>query len=86
VTRGEEGMSLYYSGPGKREEHIPTVAKEVFDVTGAGDTVISVLAVALASGAEMMEGVILANQAAGEVIKEVGTSTLSAQELIAAFE
>jgi D-beta-D-heptose 7-phosphate kinase/D-beta-D-heptose 1-phosphate adenosyltransferase len=86
VTRGEEGMSLYYSGPGRREEHIPTVAKEVFDVTGAGDTVISVLAAALASGADMMEGVILANQAAGEVIKEVGTSTLSAQELIAAFE
>jgi len=86
VTRGEEGMSLYYSGAGKRQEHIPTVAKEVFDVTGAGDTVIGVLAAALASGADMMEGVILANQAAGEVIKEVGTSTLSAQELIAAFE
>lgn len=86
VTRGEEGMSLYYGGPGGRQEHIPTVAKEVFDVTGAGDTVISVLAAALASGADMMEGVILANQAAGEVIKEVGTSTLSAQELIAAFE
>jgi D-beta-D-heptose 7-phosphate kinase/D-beta-D-heptose 1-phosphate adenosyltransferase len=86
VTRGEDGMSLYYSGAAKRQEHIPTVAKEVFDVTGAGDTVISVLAAALASGAELMEGVILANQAAGEVIKEVGTSTLSAQELIAAFE
>jgi len=86
VTRGEEGMSLYYSGAGRRQVHIPTVAKEVFDVTGAGDTVISVLAIALASGADMMEGVILANQAAGEVIKEVGTSTLSAQELVAAFE
>ncbi|HEX6790098.1 MAG TPA: D-glycero-beta-D-manno-heptose-7-phosphate kinase [Candidatus Krumholzibacteria bacterium] len=86
VTRGEEGMSLYYSGADRRQVHIPTVAKEVFDVTGAGDTVISVLAAALASGADMMEGVILANQAAGEVIKEVGTSTLSAQELIAAFE
>lgn len=85
VTRGEDGMSLYYSGPARRQEHIPTVAKEVFDVTGAGDTVIGVLAAALASGADMMEGVILANQAAGEVIKEVGTSTLSAQELIAAF-
>jgi D-beta-D-heptose 7-phosphate kinase/D-beta-D-heptose 1-phosphate adenosyltransferase len=86
VTRGEDGMSLYYGGLDRRQEHIPTVAKEVFDVTGAGDTVISVLAAALASGADMMEGVILANQAAGEVIKEVGTSTLSAQELIAAFE
>jgi D-beta-D-heptose 7-phosphate kinase/D-beta-D-heptose 1-phosphate adenosyltransferase len=86
VTRGEDGMSLYYSGASRRQEHIPTVAKEVFDVTGAGDTVIGVLAAALASGADMMEGVILANQAAGEVIKEVGTSTLSAQELIEAFE
>jgi rfaE bifunctional protein kinase chain/domain len=86
VTRGEDGMSLYYSGAERRQVHIPTVAKEVFDVTGAGDTVIGVLAAALASGADMMEGVILANQAAGEVIKEVGTSTLSAQELVAAFE
>jgi D-beta-D-heptose 7-phosphate kinase/D-beta-D-heptose 1-phosphate adenosyltransferase len=86
VTRGEDGMSLYYSGADRRQAHIPTVAKEVFDVTGAGDTVISVLAVALASGADMMESVILANQAAGEVIKEVGTSTLSAAELVAAFE
>lgn len=86
VTRGEEGMSLYYKGDDRRQAHIPTVAKEVFDVTGAGDTVISVLAAALAGGADMMEGVILANQAAGEVIKEVGTSTLSARELIAAFE
>jgi D-beta-D-heptose 7-phosphate kinase/D-beta-D-heptose 1-phosphate adenosyltransferase len=86
VTRGEDGMSLYYSGADRRQAHIPTVAKEVFDVTGAGDTVISVLAVALASGADMMEGVILANQAAGEVIKEVGTSTLSARELVAAFQ
>ena len=86
VTRGEDGMSLYYSGGDRRQAHIPTVAKEVFDVTGAGDTVISVLAAALAGGTDMMEGVILANQAAGEVIKEVGTSTLSAQELIAAFE
>jgi rfaE bifunctional protein kinase chain/domain len=86
VTRGEEGMSLYYSGADRRQAHIPTVAKEVFDVTGAGDTVIGVLAAALASGADLMEGVILANQAAGEVIKEVGTSTLSAQELVAAFE
>jgi D-beta-D-heptose 7-phosphate kinase/D-beta-D-heptose 1-phosphate adenosyltransferase len=93
VTRGEDGMSLYYysggpahaSGPVGEAVHIPTVAKEVFDVTGAGDTVISVLALALAAGADMVDGVVMANQAAGEVIKEVGTSTLSAAELIAAF-
>ncbi len=84
VTRGEDGMSLYY---GERQEvHIPTVAKHVFDVTGAGDTVIGVLAAGLATGTDLVDAVVMANTAAGEVIKEVGTSTLSADELIAAFE
>ncbi len=84
VTRGEDGMSLYY---GERQEvHIPTVAKHVFDVTGAGDTVISVLAAGLATQVDLIEAVVMANAAAGEVIKEVGTSTLTAEELIAAFE
>ena len=83
VTRGEDGMSLYYKE--RPPVHIPTVAKQVFDVTGAGDTVISVLAAALATGVDMMDAVVLSNQAAGEVIKEVGTSTLSAAELVAAF-
>jgi D-beta-D-heptose 7-phosphate kinase/D-beta-D-heptose 1-phosphate adenosyltransferase len=83
VTRGEDGMSLYY---GERQEvHIPTVAKHVFDVTGAGDTVISVLAAGMATRADLVDAVVMANAAAGEVIKEVGTSTLSADELIAAF-
>ena len=88
VTRGEDGMSLYHSsGHGdRREVHIPTVAKHVFDVTGAGDTVISVLAAGLATRADIVDAVVMANTAAGEVIKEVGTSTLSADELIAAFE
>lgn len=84
VTRGEDGMSLYY---GKRQEvHIPTVAKHVFDVTGAGDTVISVLAAGLATQVDFVDAVVMANTAAGEVIKEVGTSTLTADELVAAFE
>lgn len=83
VTRGEDGMSLYYGD--RREVHIPTVAKHVFDVTGAGDTVISVLAAGLATQADLVDAVIMANTAAGEVIKEVGTSTLSADELVAAF-
>ena len=83
VTRGEDGMSLYYKET--RQEHIPTVAKQVFDVTGAGDTVIGVLAAALATGVDMLDAVVMSNQAAGEVIKEVGTSTLSAAELVAAF-
>ena len=92
VTRGEDGMSLYCRGDavdatgGDREVHIPTVAKEVYDVTGAGDTVISVLAAALATGVDIVDGVVMANQAAGEVIKEVGTSTLTAARLVAAFE
>ena len=84
VTRGEDGMSLYYGD--RQEVHIPTVAKHVFDVTGAGDTVISVLAAGLATRTDLVDAVILANTAAGEVIKEVGTSTLSAEELIAAFQ
>ncbi len=84
VTRGEDGMSLYY---GERQEvHIPTVAKHVFDVTGAGDTVISVLAAGLATKVDLIDAVVMANTAAGEVIKEVGTSTLTADELVAAFE
>jgi D-beta-D-heptose 7-phosphate kinase/D-beta-D-heptose 1-phosphate adenosyltransferase len=84
VTRGEDGMSLYYRE--SSQVHIPTVAKQVFDVTGAGDTVIGVLAAALATGVDMAEAVVLSNQAAGEVIKEVGTSTLTAAELVAAFQ
>ncbi|HXV13186.1 MAG TPA: D-glycero-beta-D-manno-heptose-7-phosphate kinase [Candidatus Krumholzibacteria bacterium] len=84
VTRGEDGMSLYYGD--RQEVHIPTVAKHVFDVTGAGDTVISVLAAGLATRADVVDAVVMANTAAGEVIKEVGTSTLTADELIAAFE
>jgi D-beta-D-heptose 7-phosphate kinase/D-beta-D-heptose 1-phosphate adenosyltransferase len=84
VTRGEEGMSLYYGEDG--QIHIPTVAKQVFDVTGAGDTVIGVLAAALATGVDLIDGVVMANQAAGEVIKDVGTTSLTAAELAAAFE
>jgi D-beta-D-heptose 7-phosphate kinase/D-beta-D-heptose 1-phosphate adenosyltransferase len=88
VTRGEDGMSLYYSAKhsAKQQVHIPTVAKQVFDVTGAGDTVISVLAAGLATGVGLVDAVVMSNQAAGEVIKQVGTSTLTAAELVAAFE
>jgi D-beta-D-heptose 7-phosphate kinase/D-beta-D-heptose 1-phosphate adenosyltransferase len=61
--------------------HIPTVAKEVFDVTGAGDTVISVLTLALAAGASPKQAAMLSNYAAGIVVGEVGTATLKASEL-----
>jgi len=61
--------------------HISTVAKEVFDVTGAGDTVISVLTLALATGASPKQAAMLSNYAAGIVVGEVGTATLKASEL-----
>lgn len=81
ITRGEHGMSLF---EGASDTHIPTVAKEVFDVSGAGDTVISTLALALASGADFKEAAVLANFAAGIVVGKIGTATLSKAELIEA--
>lgn len=79
ITRGENGMSLFEPG---FETHIPTVAKEVFDVSGAGDTVISTLSLALASGASFKEAAVLANFAAGVVVGKVGTATLTPAELM----
>ena len=83
ITRGEEGMSLF-SGSGSR--HLPTFAREVFDVTGAGDTVIATLALARAGGATMEESAILANHAAGIVVGKVGIATVSQSELLTDFE
>jgi len=71
ITRGEHGMSLFEAGS---RTHIPTVAKEVFDVSGAGDTVISTLALAIAAGANFKEAAVLANFAAGVVVGKVGTA------------
>ena len=78
ITRGEEGMSLYEGGSMRS---VPTVAREVFDVTGAGDTVISVVTLALACGASFDEAAVLSNIAAGEVVAEVGVVTLTPKEL-----
>ena len=64
---------------------IPTVAREVFDVTGAGDTVAAVLTLGLAAGMPMLDAAMLANQAAGIVVGKVGTATLGARELAAAI-
>lgn len=87
VTRGEHGMSLYYGDDGDEHEvHIPTVAKEVYDVTGAGDTVIGVLAAGIGAGIDLVDVVIMANQAAGEAVKEVGTSVVTRETLVSAFE
>jgi D-beta-D-heptose 7-phosphate kinase/D-beta-D-heptose 1-phosphate adenosyltransferase len=83
ITRGEEGMSLFNE---KSSHHLPPFAREVFDVTGAGDTVIATLALARASGASMEEAAILANHAAGIVVGKVGTSTVNQVELLADFD
>lgn len=79
ITRGGEGMSLFsaHGGP----VHIPTQAKEVFDVTGAGDTVISVLTLARACGADSRLSAVLANCAAGIVVAKLGTAVATAEEL-----
>ncbi|UWZ92850.1 bifunctional D-glycero-beta-D-manno-heptose-7-phosphate kinase/D-glycero-beta-D-manno-heptose 1-phosphate adenylyltransferase HldE [[Pasteurella] aerogenes] len=79
VTRSEKGMTLLR--PGQAPFHLPTEAREVFDVTGAGDTVISVLATALADGCSFEEACYLANVAAGIVVGKLGTSTVSTVEL-----
>jgi len=79
VTRGEHGMTLIV--PGRDELHFPAQAREIYDVTGAGDTVIATLAAALAAGAELEESVALANVAAGIVVGKLGTSSVSGPEL-----
>ena len=79
VTRGEEGMSLFEENGDVT--HIPTVAKEVYDVTGAGDTVISAFTLALAAGSGFKEAAYLSNYAAGIVVGKVGTATVTADEL-----
>ena len=79
ITRSEKGMTLLR--PDQPAFHLPTEAKEVFDVTGAGDTVISVLATALADGRTFEEACYLANVAAGIVVGKLGTSTVSVIEL-----
>ncbi len=83
ITRGEHGMSLLDSED--RLTHIPTVAREVYDVTGAGDTVIATLALAMAAGATATEAAVIANHAAGIVVGKVGTATVSQTELAAAL-
>lgn len=83
ITRGDRGMMLL-EGNGQ-PVYVKTAAREVYDVTGAGDTVIAALAAALASGATMLEAAALANHAAGIVVGKVGTATASADELLDTF-
>ncbi|WP_184680081.1 bifunctional D-glycero-beta-D-manno-heptose-7-phosphate kinase/D-glycero-beta-D-manno-heptose 1-phosphate adenylyltransferase HldE [Pseudomonas fluvialis] len=79
VTRGEHGMTLLR--PEQAPLHLPARAREVFDVTGAGDTVISTLAASLAAGEALPQAVALANLAAGIVVAKLGTAAISAPEL-----
>lgn len=78
VTRSEEGMSLYETSA---VTHVPTQAKEVFDVSGAGDTVIAILGVMLASGQTLAQSVQWANRAAGIVVGKLGTAVVHPNEL-----
>lgn len=83
ITRGDRGMMLLEAND--QPVYVETAAREVYDVTGAGDTVIATLAGALASGATMFEAATLANHAAGIVVGKVGTATASADELLGSF-
>lgn len=83
ITRGENGMTLFQKD--RTYQHFPTVARHVYDVTGAGDTVVSSFTLALCSDASMAESAHIANHAAGIVIRNVGTATVAPEELIASF-
>lgn len=84
VTLGDLGMLLCQRG--QKPFHIPTVAQEVFDVSGAGDTVIATFTMAIAAGASPLEAAILSNHAAGIVVGKLGTATVTPAELLASFQ
>jgi len=83
IKRGEQGMTVFERG--KQPLHIPTVAQEVFDVTGAGDTVIAAATLSLLSGATIGEAAQIANAAAGIVVGKIGTAVVTPEELRAAL-
>ena len=84
ITKGEKGMSLFEKGGNIK--HIPTFAKEVYDVTGAGDTSVAVLTLALTVGASFEESAIIANHAAGITVSKIGTSAVYIDELEKSLE
>lgn len=84
ITRGKEGMTLFLKN--RPVQHIPTVAQKVFDVSGAGDTVIATLLLSLVSGMSLPQACIVANFAAGIVVGEVGTAAVQAGDLIRVLE
>ena len=83
ITLGEHGMILFERG--KAPYHTPTRAREVFDVSGAGDTAIALFTLALCSGATPREAAEISNHASGVVVAKLGTATLTAEELLASF-
>ncbi len=83
ITRGEDGMSLFDE---EGHTHIPTKAREVYDVTGAGDTVVATMGAALAARAPLAEACVLANHAAGLVVAHLGTAAATADDLIASLQ
>jgi rfaE bifunctional protein kinase chain/domain len=84
ITLGDQGMLL--CGKQQKPFHIPTVAQEVYDVSGAGDTVIASFTMAIAAGASPVEAAIISNHAAGVVVGKIGTATLTQEELLASFK
>jgi D-beta-D-heptose 7-phosphate kinase/D-beta-D-heptose 1-phosphate adenosyltransferase len=83
ITLGEQGMILFERGG--RPHHIPTVAREVFDVSGAGDTAIALFTLALSAGASPVEAAEISNYASGVVVGKLGTATLTPEELMEAI-
>ncbi|MEW5694074.1 MAG: PfkB family carbohydrate kinase, partial [Candidatus Hydrogenedentota bacterium] len=80
VTRGEEGMTIFYKDG--KYKHIPTLAREVYDVTGAGDTVIAILTLCLSLNYDLEISAYLANLGAGVVVGKRGTAVVTQKELI----
>jgi D-beta-D-heptose 7-phosphate kinase/D-beta-D-heptose 1-phosphate adenosyltransferase len=83
ITRGEKGMSLFQA---RGVTHIPTVAQEIFDVSGAGDTVISVFTLALSAGVSMKDAAMIANVAAGVVVGKVGVAVVHREEILRGWD
>ena len=84
VTLGEHGVMFFEKG--KNPHHIPTKARDVFDVSGAGDTAIAMFTLALAANANALEAAQIANHASAVVVGKLGTATVTRDELISSFE
>ena len=85
ITLAEKGMAIFFRD-NENYVHLPTIARDVYDVTGAGDTVISVLTLAMACGFDVVESAKIANVAAGIVVGKVGAASVTPEELKKAWE